>query len=859
MSRRFKYALQADNSSITNITTSSFRTTDSISTNISTGVINVSSISGINANFTNISTGTIKVNTLIDANGTVNTIGNIIMTGGNIGFGTTSPSSALHINTTNTFGTLYLSNSIQNRKVVLFSTANNDHKYYGMGINAGSYRFQVDDPSINFDYYAATSNTSSNLVMRLGGNGNLFVYGNISSGNMQLSGGITASSASLTTISTGNITPGDKLDVMGHLRIGNSTQSNYIAFRGTFGDGNGNYDHAYIGERIYAPSEFSELLIFKGNDASGGSGPDRIRLLAPELRFDTVGFALSGAFDTVGTYGSTRMLIDQNGNVGIGTVSPTVALDVNGTIAGTNMQSTSSITSNSLRLTGTASSLDMRGSGNVNINIQNVGAGASQTKIHSNNDGKTYFQSSGDVIFAGIDSTAVRSLYLAVSGNVGIGKTSPGYELDVNGTASATVFTGGNMRLSGAITCAGFRVNNGDCYISTGNLKFRNNGNGIEWMSGATIVSEILDDGNLKLVTDDIIYFRTAGVDRFNVNSYGINAGNVNASEVGRWDYSMIKSGYGGIHAGYISTFNGDGTINTFNSDYNSLTRDGLYIRGGRIGVGTGSPGYPLHVNGSVNLTYDPNFFINGPGVADPGNQNGNFSAYFSNAIRASEIWGNSDERIKTNIADINDPDSLQIIRRLKPKTFSFINDWNSMSELRVNYGFIAQEVETILPDAVTHSKESLPTIMETCNVNIIKDANDAVIGTKINMSTKSIPDNWKSNTKVQIIDKNGQRSLVTVKSIESSKTFIIDEKLEDTLYFVYGEEVDDFRSVHKDVIYAITTAAVQEIDKDLQSAQIKIMNQENLINSQNDKIINLENQVSILQNQINTILEKLN
>jgi hypothetical protein len=321
-------------------------------------------------------------------------------------------------------------------------------------------------------------------------------------------------------------------------------------------------------------------------------------------------------------------------------------------------------------------------------------------------------------------------------------------------------------------------------------------------------------------------------------------AGNISSpSGFGRYDGSSFWSGFGGYHAGYISSTNGDGSINTYNGSQNSLTRDGLYIRGGRIGIGTGSPDYPLHVSGSVNVTYDPNFFINGPGVVDPGNQNGNFSAYFSNAIRASEIWGNSDARIKTNIKDINDPDSLYIIRQLQPKTFSFLNDWKSDSELRVNYGFIAQEVETVLPDAVTHSTEIIPNIMETCEVKILKDENDVSIGSRIDLVVKSIPESWKSGRKIQIINKNGEKSFVTIKSIDTSKSFTVEETLKEPKYFVYGEEIYDFRSVHRDVIYAVTTAAVQELDKQLQIA--------------NEKINNYENKLTELENKLNELLNK--
>ena len=96
------------------------------------------------------------------------------------------------------------------------------------------------------------------------------------------------------SVGLGTTTPGEKLQVDGNIRVGISTTSNYIAFRGTYLDNQTPYTHTYIGERIYDYSglgEKSELLLFKGNDVTGSSGPDRIRLAAGEFRFDTLGIA----------------------------------------------------------------------------------------------------------------------------------------------------------------------------------------------------------------------------------------------------------------------------------------------------------------------------------------------------------------------------------------------------------------------------------------------------------------------------------------------------------------------------------------------------------------------------------------
>jgi hypothetical protein len=90
----------------------------------------------------------------------------------------------------------------------------------------------------------------------------------------------------------------------------------------------------------------------------------------------------------------------------------------------------------------------------------------------------------------------------------------------------------------------------------------------------------------------------------------------------------------------------------------------------GRVGIGTATPGYKLHVNGSV------------AGV-------GNYNSL-------------SDERYKTNVQTF--PNALDAILNLRGVTF----DWKRNDYPGMNFadgrqvGFIAQEVEKVLPEAVS-------------------------------------------------------------------------------------------------------------------------------------------------------------
>ena len=96
----------------------------------------------------------------------------------NVGIGTTNPTAKLEV-----AGTLKVSglvtgamkwdNSLVNRKIVLYEAGNNDHQYFGFGINGFTLRYQTSDLSGNHVFYAASGPSASNELMRIQGNGNV--------------------------------------------------------------------------------------------------------------------------------------------------------------------------------------------------------------------------------------------------------------------------------------------------------------------------------------------------------------------------------------------------------------------------------------------------------------------------------------------------------------------------------------------------------------------------------------------------------------------------------------------------------------------------------------------------------------
>jgi hypothetical protein len=182
-----------------------------------------------------------------------------------------------------------------------------------------------------------------------------------------------------------------------------------------------------------------------------------------------------------------------------------------------------------------------------------------------------------------------------------------------------------------------------------------------------------------------------------------------------------------------------------------------------------------------------------------------------------------SDKRIKYNIQDIVDIQSIHILRYLKPRIFNYIDDINNGTDPK--WGFIAQEVAEIIPNAVSYNKDYIPNIFEVAEI----------MGKEIKLGNKTTNDLLKDEYgfyPLKIKNTKEEDIIVKITEMIDEKTFKIDKEIE-TEYnkvLVYGQEVSDFHSLDKDQIFTITTAAVKELDTELQETnkRLKILEEEN-------------------------------
>lgn len=188
----------------------------------------------------------------------------------------------------------------------------------------------------------------------------------------------------------------------------------------------------------------------------------------------------------------------------------------------------------------------------------------------------TTLQSSGAFTSLGIDdNAAATAITIDSTGKVGIGNTSPDTKLDVNGTVTATEFSG----------------------------TFTGDGSGLTNLPIGSSMVDADNDTKIEIERasdDDTIRFSTTGSQRLIILPDGkVGVGLTTPTGLFQVaDTEILGSGVTECTAGYVLTNDADSSTGPTEGD--TCTRYGLFVDGAQIGIGTVTPATALDVAGVV-------------------------------------------------------------------------------------------------------------------------------------------------------------------------------------------------------------------------------------------------------------------
>ncbi len=340
--------------------------------------------------------------------------------------------------------------------------------------------------------------------------------------------------------------------------------------------------------------------------------------------------------------------------------------------------------------------------------------------------------------------------------------------------------------------------------------------------------------------------------------------------------YASTAMGYRTTASGAASTAMGYGTVakgesSTAIGSYNWALENAIFeigigehgarnnaltvLQNGYVGIGTTSPDYPLEVSGSgwyrenQTIAYfqlPSNIWESYYGQATT--KSWDYSIVASSYIKVGGLHVFSDRRIKTNIQPNSCQTDLDLVNKMEVVNYQYIDKVEKGNITKK--GFIAQQIEEVLPDAVGKSKAFIP--------DIYKKASRVVADSTANTLTISTPvaHNLKEGNLLRFITLGGTHEK-EVLSVLSDNTFTVEKPEGDcSQVFVYGKKVDDFRAIDYDQVFSAGIGAIQELSRqndELKQTIENLQNENSSLHAENSDIKQrLETLEALVKNTLN-------
>lgn len=272
-----------------------------------------------------------------------------------------------------------------------------------------------------------------------------------------------------------------------------------------------------------------------------------------------------------------------------------------------------------------------------------------------------------------------------------------------------------------------------------------------------------------------------------------------------------------------------------------SGSREVMRISGrGNVGIGTDNPLQArLVVNGSDIMSTQGYSFLTRKRAnfnsitGEAGGANVYCSIYASDRIAAVEFNAFSDERIKNIIGVSNNENDLKILSKIEITNYKMIDTIAKGNQLYKKV--IAQQVEKVYPAAVNkHLTDVIPNIYQLSAINngwIDITVKDLIAGDKVKLVFSS------------------EQIIVDVLEIGKGKIKVNCEKEGDV--FVYGKQVNDFRTVDYEAISMLNVSATQALLKRIEALEAKDTASVNTINELKDSQLLLNKRLQKIEERL--------